>query len=288
MFKNLKGRCLTVIFVGMFSFFIPLSGWGYEEIEVKSGGTLSGQVILKGTPPPARIFHLITSPNMAYCGKISDGKGNRLLEEFSAAENGSLSNVVVAIVGVEKGTPFNFIPEVNVKNCQIAPFVTPVRNHHPINLINQDPIIHDIQSYSLKDQYTFAMFNKPLVPQTQVAREIKLRKGHYLFRVQCGVHAFMQSWGIAVGNPYFAVTGKDGAFSISNIPPGEYDVIAWHPLLNVLAQRVKIEPNGKTSTSFTFESSEIMIPLHDLQTGYRFDTALVPEMIPIPTILPQN
>lgn len=99
----------------------PFLAWGYEEIEVKSGGTLAGKVTLKGMPPPARIFHLITSPNMGYCGRISDGKGNRLLEEFSVAEDGGFSDVVILIVGVEKGKPFNYTPDIHVENCQINP-----------------------------------------------------------------------------------------------------------------------------------------------------------------------
>ena len=28
--------------------------WGYEEITVISGGTVTGRVVLKGTPPPSR------------------------------------------------------------------------------------------------------------------------------------------------------------------------------------------------------------------------------------------
>ena len=47
----------------------------YEEITVGSGGKITGKVALTGTPPPARIFHLVFSPNMDFCGKISDGKG---------------------------------------------------------------------------------------------------------------------------------------------------------------------------------------------------------------------
>ncbi|MBI3606310.1 MAG: carboxypeptidase regulatory-like domain-containing protein [Nitrospirae bacterium] len=277
-----------ILVMFLFSTFIPAVSLGYEEIDVKAGGTLTGKVTLKDSPPQARIFHLITSPNMDFCGKISDGKGNRLLEEFSIDEKGGFNNVVVLIVGIEKGKPFNYTPDVTVQNCQISPFVTPVRNHHAINLINHDPVIHDVQTYTLKDQYTFAMFNKPLTPKETVVKQVKFRPGHYIFRVQCGVHAFMQSWGIGVGNPYFTVTSNNGTFSISDIPPGEYDVIAWHPLMDPSVQRIKIPSDGKIEASFEFNSQNVHIPEHDLQTGYRFDTALLPEKIPAPTILPQR
>jgi uncharacterized membrane protein YvbJ len=38
-----------------------------------------------------------------------------------------------------------------------------------------------------------------------------------------------------VDHPYFAVTGKDGTFKISNVPPGKYTISALHR---------KAAPNG--------------------------------------------
>lgn len=252
---------------------------GYEEVRVRSGGSLSGTVMLRGTPPPSRIFHLILSPNLEFCGKISDGKGNRLLEEFRIGPDGGFADVVVALVGVERGKSFEFAPQMAVENCRISPFVTVVRNGAPIQLVNQDPIVHDLQAYTLKDSYTFAMFNKRLEPGAEAAKTVRLRNGHYLFRTQCGIHSFMQSWGIAAGNPYFAVTSGDGTFLISDIPPGKYDVIAWHPLMQIQAREVVIGPDRSTTMNWAFDADEVTIPQHDLQEGYRFETVLQAEQI---------
>src|SRR3972149_2307925 len=141
-----------VVLAGLLAVFVfsDLSvGWGYEEITVTSGGTLTGKVVLKGPPPPARIFHLIFSPNIDLCGRISDGKGNRLLKEFKVAEDGGFQDVVVVVVGVKKGKKFDYAPEIKIENCRISPFVKPVRNYDPILISNKDPITHDIQGYSL-------------------------------------------------------------------------------------------------------------------------------------------
>ena len=148
-------------------------------------------------------------------------------------------------------------------------------------MTNKDPVTHNIQAYTLKEDYTFGMFNKPMIPESSSSKEVKLRKGHYLFRTQCGVHDFMQNWGIAVGNPYFDVTGEDGAFEIQDIPPGEYFVIAWHPHMVIQSEKVTIPPNGKASLNFSFDASEVKIPLHDQQKGYRLQTWLQPEHLSI-------
>ncbi|MEO2053926.1 MAG: carboxypeptidase-like regulatory domain-containing protein [Nitrospira sp.] len=256
----------------------------YEEITVISGGTLEGQVFLTGTPPPARIFHLIFSPNIEFCRDISDGKGNRLLQEFHVSSDGGFQDVVVALVGVKKGKPFDYTPIIWIENCQIKPFVTPVRNNHPITISSVDPITHDIQAYTLKDEYTFAMFNKPMPARASVTKEIVFRKGHYIFRTQCGVHDYMQSWGMAVGNPYFAVTDREGRFIISDIPPGTYYLVAWHPHMEVQAREVTISANGRVSADFSFDANEVHIPLHDLQLNYRLGTWLEPRHLVPPKV----
>ncbi len=276
------------IFIGMFVvgflFLNGLTGWAYEEIIVNSGGTLTGQVFLKGTPPPPRIYHLIFSPNIEFCRDISDGKGNRLLREFNVSSDGGFENVTVALVGVKKGKPFDYTPIIWIENCQIRPFVTPVRNNHPITISSVDPITHDIQAYTLKDEYTFAMFNKPMPAKASVKKQIEFRQGHYIFRTQCGVHDYMQSWGMAVGNPYFAMTDREGRFVIADIPPGTYYLVAWHPHMKVQAREVTIPPEGRVTAGFTFDSAEVHIPLHDLQLSYRLGTWLEPRHLVPPKV----
>jgi hypothetical protein len=253
--------------------------WAYQEIPVASGGTLKGRVSLIGAPPPSRIFHMVFSPNITFCTRISDGKGNRLLKEFRVSADGGFQDVVVAVVGVEKGKRFDYTPQINLENCRIGPFVTPVRNHSTFTIVNKDPVVHDIQAYTIKDPYAFGMFNKPMLPESTASKKIVLRKDHYLFKTQCGVHDFMQSWGMAVGNPYFAVTGPEGDFTISDLPPGTYDVVAWHPQMQVQTKQVTVAANGEADLTFEFDSSEVDIPLHDLQTGYRLQPAL--DLIPL-------
>jgi hypothetical protein len=257
---------------------------GYVETTVTDGGSVTGRVRLDGTPPPSRIFHLVFSPNMAFCGKISDGAGNRLLKEFRVARDGGFEGVVVAVVGVEQGKAFTYRPELQIENCRIAPLIMPVRNGRPISLVNKDDITHDIQAYSMRVDFAIGMFNKPMIPNAHAEKTIRMRKGHYVFHTQCGVHDFMQSWGIAVGNPYFAVTSADGTFTIADLLPGQYDVIAWHPHLPVRSGKVVVPTNGRGEVNFAFDAGDVDIPLHDQQQRYRLDTALDARPMPQPTI----
>ena len=47
-------------------------------------------------------------------------------------------------------------------------------------------------------------------------------------RFKCDVHPWMFSYITVVDHPYFAVTGKDGTFTIKDVPPGKYKIVALH------------------------------------------------------------
>jgi hypothetical protein len=38
----------------------------------------------------------------------------------------------------------------------------------------------------------------------------------------------MNAWLVVVDTPWYAVASGSGAFSIKNVPPGDYDVEVWH------------------------------------------------------------
>ena len=81
---------------------------------------------------------------------------------------------------------------------------------------------------------------------------IQLSKGRRFFAMQCGFHAYMESWAIAVSNPYYEVTDSKGAYAIENVPPGTYRLLAWHPQTGPLQDRiVTVEPKGLTLINLT-------------------------------------
>ena len=59
--------------------------------------------------------------------------------------------------------------------------------------------------------------------------------GHYDYRfeqsgfydVSCDVHAAMAAFLVVTSTPYAVVADKDGSFSISDVPPGSYNLTLW-------------------------------------------------------------
>jgi hypothetical protein len=43
-----------------------------------------------------------------------------------------------------------------------------------------------------------------------------------------GGHVWMNAEMMVVPHPYYAVTDESGQFELNDVPPGHYEVVAWH------------------------------------------------------------
>lgn len=226
----------------------------YETVPVANGGAVQGKVSLKGSQPPPKEFELRRYPDRDFCGLISDGKGNRLLHEVVAGQDGGLKDVVVVIEGVKKGKPFTFTgAQVEANICQFLPFVTVVGDKREITVTNRDKVFHDIQGYAFDRQGIDIVLHRASIEKSGTTDIVNLTKGRKAFAMQCGQHPYMQNWGYEIDNPYYSVTGLDGAFTIGDLPPGTYKVTAWHPAMDPQTKDVTVTANGAVSLDFTFE-----------------------------------
>ena len=89
--------------------------------------------------------------------------------------------------------------------------------------------------------------------------------------MQCGFHAYMESWGLAVDNPYYQLTGGDGTFLLADVPPGDYTLVAWHPGVGTMIEKkISIPPKGNTQANFVFESPKGRRSAHEIEENPHF------------------
>jgi hypothetical protein len=227
----------------------------YEETVVSNGGTVAGKVQFAGDIPDPQRFELRRYYDRVYCGALSDGSGYRLLREVSVGEQQGLKDVVVTIEGVFKGKPFDFQEtklEANI--CQFVPFVSVVRNERQLSVVNLDSVAHDLQFYERDREHIFIMFHRPALTKAGTSDVVRFTGNRREVTMQCGMHPFMQGHGLAVDNPYYAVTGTEGTFAIKDLPAGTYRIKAWHPVLGEREQEVTVAENGSASVGFTFDA----------------------------------
>lgn len=251
----IMGLCLGVVVqVSMgFGFLWPASA--YDTVVVADGAVLRGTVTFQGTAPEPKEFELRRYPDRMFCGALSDGDGHRFLKEVNVGRGGGLKDVVVVVEGVQSGKPFIFTnAQVEANVCQFLPFVTVVSDKRQLTVTNRDPVSHDIQGYAYNQAGVDIVLHRPSLKATGTTDIIHLVKGRKVFTMQCGMHPYMQNWGYAIDNPYYAVTDPDGSFSIGDLPPGTYTVKAWHPILGVQERELTVEPNDTATFDVRFDA----------------------------------
>ncbi len=227
----------------------------YESATVTDGAAVRGTITFKGTVPPPKEFELRRYPDREFCGALSDGNGNRLLKEVTLGPDGGLKDVVVIVEGIERGKPFTFTDaEVEASICQFLPFVTVVGDKRRITVFNRDPVSHDIQGYAYDQAGVDIVLHRPALHVSGTTDFVQLVKGRKVFTMQCGMHPYMQNWGYAIDNPYYAVTDLNGSFAIGDLPAGTYHIKAWHPMLGTQERDITVKPNETVSLDWLFEA----------------------------------
>ena len=62
--------------------------------------------------------------------------------------------------------------------------------------------------------------------------------------VRCNNHPWMSAFINVAPNPWFAVTGTDGAFHITGLPPGTYTLAAVHEKLGEKDIQITVPPKA--------------------------------------------
>ena len=120
--------------------------------------------------------------------------------------------------------------------------------------VNRDPVAHDIQGYAYDLAGVDIVLHRPALKSSGTTDIVQLVKGRKVFTIQCGMHPYMQNWGYAIDNPYYAVTDVTGSFALSDLPAGTYHIKAWHPILGTQVQKITVKPNETVLLDLLFEN----------------------------------
>jgi hypothetical protein len=55
-------------------------------------------------------------------------------------------------------------------------------------------------------------------------------------------------------NPFYAVSGSDGTFTIKGVPPGEYSLTTWTATFGTQEQKVTVRAGETAHANFAFRA----------------------------------
>jgi hypothetical protein len=58
-----------------------------------------------------------------------------------------------------------------------------------------------------------------------------------------------------LAHPFFAISDSNGAFTIKGLPPGEYEIEAWHERYGAKTAMIKVAEKADAKADFAFDGS---------------------------------
>jgi hypothetical protein len=210
----------------------------YEVVTVTNGGTIDGVVTLSGAAAAGATIK--TTKNQDYCGAtIPD-------PTYTVDSAGGLANVIVYLKDITKGNAARSEPLVLVNDhCMFRPRVQGAMVGQQITISSNDPILHNTHPQNAETNAT--IYNIAL-PFKGFSVTKPLPANPELIKVKCDAHEWMHAWIMELDHPYYATTGTDGHFTIKDVPPGNYTLVAWHEAAGEKSEPVVVT-GGKTTKS---------------------------------------
>jgi len=187
---------------------------------------------------------LVVSLFLADFAKAGDVKGKVAVQGLRSAQN--IAVYVDAIPGKKFDPPTQHVM-VDQRQMAFVPKVTVVLQGNTVDFLNSDSVGHNVYWPSISG-------NKKLAHN--LGTWPKGEKKSFQFNdpgvasLLCNVHPEMSGTVVIVPTPYFAVTDRDGAFEIKNIPPGTYTLKTWSEDGKVTTQSVTVAA-GTTDVELT-------------------------------------
>jgi len=230
----------------------PQTGGAVVPVDLVNGATIMGTVKADGAAPANKAIKLEADP---VCKAAHPG--GAMEDHWMIGDGGVVANTFVYIkdgLGGKTYAPPTTAVLLNQKGCMYEPHVFGIMVGQTLDIKNSDPALHNIHAHGEKND----QFNEGQQPGA-ADKERKLDKVEVMIPIKCDVHGWMNCYAGVLSHPFFAVTGKDGKYSIPGVPPGEYTVSAWHETLagteaGVTAdQKVTVAAKDSKTVDFTLK-----------------------------------
>ena len=210
-------------------------------------GTITGKVSFDGVAPTPKKIDMSQDANCA--GSAGDKSADDLI-----VTDGKLANVFVYVKGgpadrYSFDTPSEPVV-LDQLGCRYQPRVLGIQTNQTFKVTNSDNTTHNVHPSPKTNQEWNNM-----QAQGAPAIEKKFPRAETLIPVKCNQHPWMKANVGVLSHPYFAVSAKDGSYTIKNVPPGSYTLVFWHETKGEQTQQVTVAAKESKTQDITYKAS---------------------------------
>ncbi|MGQ0813293.1 MAG: plastocyanin/azurin family copper-binding protein [Gemmatimonadota bacterium] len=136
-------------------------------------------------------------------------------------------------------------PQMAQRDTAFQPALLAIPTSTTVRFPNDDKFFHNVFSYSKTKRFDLGRYPKG------EAKSVTFDKPGTV-AVFCEVHKWMRGAIVVLENPYYAIVGDDGSFSIPDVPAGTYKVAVWHPERGKKTFDVTVPANGNAQLNASF------------------------------------
>lgn len=212
-----------------------------------NGTRLEGKVTLSGPAPKSRTINMATDP---VCSKAHPGPTTS--EDVVIGADNALANVLVYVSEGLAGRTFEPPQQpavIEQRGCEYRPHVIAVEVGQKLLVENEDPTVHNIHPLPSNNREWNQLQAQGVPPI-----EATFGREEVAIPVKCNIHPWMKGYIAVFKHPFFAVTGKDGKFTLKDLPPGSYTITAWHEQFGTWTQKLTIGASETKELNFVLEA----------------------------------
>jgi carboxypeptidase family protein len=213
-----------------------------------SEATLEGTISFVGKPP--KPMHIDTSAD-PICGTINPDP----ITDWVIVTDQKLANVFVYVRGESLNTYSFDAPSGDVtlehKGCRYVPHVLGMQTQQTLKILNSDPTTHNTHPTPKNNRE----WNQSQPPGA-AALEQRFAWPELFIPIKDNQHPWEKAYVGVFSHPFFSVSGKDGSYKISGLPPGQYTVVAWHERFGEQTIDVFLAGSEQKNLDFAFKASD--------------------------------
>lgn len=202
-----------------------------------------GRVTFAGTPPKGEPIDMSAD---SYC---LDQHDEPVIDRpVRVGAEGGVADVLVHVRNAPAGIESADTPAVlDQRGCLYTPAALAVRAGETFVIRNSDETLHNVHVTPRANRG----FNIGQ-PLEGIESRRSFEEPEIGIPVRCDIHGWMHSTIHVLDHGFFAVTGPEGTFSLPDLPPGEYEIEAWHGTLGTASRTVRVAAGQPVEIAFEF------------------------------------